>query len=495
VSAQIPFDRSSSVPYQRQVYEGYLTAIRDGRLRPGDRLPASRELAEALGISRTPVLDAFERLRFEGFVAGRAGSGTFVAPHAAALAGGPSAPAQAARRSGATRTPARLPADPWLPADTYEPRPRFRPFHRSIPAVDLFPYQVWGRLARRHLRWTADELLASGDPLGVPALREQAAEQLRTTRMVRCEPEQVFVVSGSIMALQMAAVALVAEREAVGAEACTRLGARQAVGVLRVPVLPVAGEAPDRDDHALSDGLDERIRFVYVTPSHRYLFGPPMGPERRRRLLDWAEEHDGWIFEEDYDSDLRFDGYRPVPLHGERPSDRVIYLRTFVRTMFPNLKTAFLVVPHDLVPLFRRVRRALAHGTSALHQAAFADFIAEGHYDRHLRRTRRAYQDRRAATADALRRHGGDVLDVHVAEAGIELAVTFPSSLPDRVAAKAAARAGVSSVALSYFYPERNGLILGYGCSTPDELTAAARTLVDVLRTGSTPDGRPGLTA
>lgn len=470
MTAQIPFDRSLKVPFHRQIYEGYREAILGGRLRPRDRLPSTRQLADELGISRTPVFEAFERLRYEGFVEGRPGAGTFVAVR----------PLKAPARGGNPTTDLPLPGDRWLTEAIGEPRVRLRPFHRSVPALDRFPVQLWGQLVRRHAGRFADESERRGDPAGLTHLREQAAQHLRTMRFVNCDPEQVFIVSGSRMALQMCALALLEPNDTVGVEACTRLSALHGLTALRVPVELIPPEEAGSED-VPRNGFSGRIGFAYVTPSHRYLFGPPMSDRYRQQLLRWARANRTWILEEDYDGDLRHDGGRPVPIHSEGP-DRVIYLLTFVRSMFPGLKTHFLVVPPSTVQTFVRVRRAVLGTTLLSHQSALADFIRDGHFARHVRRMRPIYSERRDALLASLRRHGGDVLTPHRVDAGIDLAATLTVDVPDQDVARIASKQGLSTVALSHFYPDRNGLILGFGCSTPQQLDDAAHTLLDIIR-------------
>ena len=480
--AQIPFDRSLPASFYQQIYEGYRAAIIDGRLRPGDRLPATRELADDLGLSRTPVLDAFARLRDEGYLEGRVGAGTFVAQ--------PTFPAPgstAGRADDGTASEETLPADGWLPHAIREPRIRFRPFHRGLPAVDLFPDHLWERLLRRHFDVLAHEFASDGDLGGLWHLRECVAAYFRTVRFVDCDPEQVLVVSGSRMALQMCALALLEPNASVGVEPCTWLAAHHGLGALRIPIELIPAEDPGDGDDALTAAMSERVSLAHVTPSDRYLFGRPMGDRRRRHLLNWAEANHRWILEGDYDSALRHDERRSLPLYNEAPG-RVIYLVTFVRSMFPGLKVAFLVVPRSILRSFRRVQQAMAPSTSLLDQSALADFIEEGHYARHVRRLRPIYTERRDALLDSLRRHGSDIATAHSVDAGLDLAITFPVDAPDRDVARKAAEEGISTIALSYVYPERNGLILGFGCATPDRLDTAAQSLLGVIRSVSGTD-------
>src|SRR6266542_2176438 len=286
IGVLIGFERGLGVPFYKQIYEGYRQAIIAGRVRPGQRLPSTRALASALGISRMPVLNAYEQLVHEGYVDGRVGSGTNVADTIPDEFARPSA---RARQRGPVplHTEASSAPGPTLTAsaDPFDGR-GLGPFRVSLPALDLFPRKVWARLVARHARSLPAELMAYGDPAGYVPLREAIAGQLRATRAVRCEPSQVLIVSGSQMALNVCATALVGRGDIVCLEEPGYPGARgplQASGAILVPV-PVDDEGIDPAGVAAGG---ERVHMASVTPSHQYPLGTCMSASRRLELLRW----------------------------------------------------------------------------------------------------------------------------------------------------------------------------------------------------------------
>src|SRR5262245_7418004 len=272
----VPFVRPGTGPLYRQIYDGYRMAILSGRLRPGQRLPSTRALAAELEISRLPALSAFEQLLHEGYIEGKVGAGTYVAQaipdDLTRAADTPDAHARAPRKS------RRL-----TPRD----EGGLGPFRVSVPALDQFPHRIWARLLWRHGRQPANELLAYGDPAGHVPLREAIAEYLRTARGVRAEAANILIVSGSQMALQICAQALLAPGDAVVMEEPGYPGARDAFGAVpgaRVVPIQLDGEGIDVGRLA---GAGKRVRLAYVTPSHQYPLGIAMTAARRLALLRW----------------------------------------------------------------------------------------------------------------------------------------------------------------------------------------------------------------
>jgi GntR family transcriptional regulator/MocR family aminotransferase len=480
----VAIDPYSARPLYRQLYEGYREAIVDGRMRPGQRLPSSRALAADLGISRITVLTAFEQLAAEGYLEGQVGAGTFVARSLPddVKAPQPQDPARAPRRR---RGPRRL-----LPrgsaAPLREPEPwlgGWGAFRVSQPAVEHFPVAVWSSLVARHSRNPLARLLNYGDPMGHRPFREAVATYLRTARAVRCEPENVMVVSGSQQALAITARVLLEPGHHVWVEEPGYRGARD--------VLCMAGArlAPVPVDH---EGLDvtagiaacARARAAYVTPSHQYPLGMTMSASRRLQLLDWARRTGAWVIEDDYDSEYRYESF-PIPaLQGLDRDERVIYIGTFSKVLFPSMRCGYLVIPPDLVPRFVAVREAMDIFPASLPQAALTDFINEGEFARHLRRMRALYAGRRAALVEALGRELGSTLTVIGDAAGMHLAVTARPRWPDHVMALRAARRGLWLMPLSSCYlgkPARRGLVLGYGGTTAAEIPSAVHRLRSVV--------------
>lgn len=470
VPTYIPFNSNSGVPFYKQIYEGYRTAILSGQLRPGQRLPSTRALAVELGISRLPAVNAFDQLLHEGYVEGKIGAGTYVKD---------TIPDEFARPVLASQV--QLKKSP-APADPLEEI--VGPFRVSLPALDHFPLRIWSRLVYRNARNLSEELMAYGDPAGYLPLREAIAEYLSTSRAVRCHANQILIVSGSQMALQICARALLKSGEAVCIEEPGYPGARDALksaGAILLPI-PLDEEGIDMNRIAMQSN---RSRAVYVTPSHQYPLGLTMTASRRLELLDWARANGSWIIEDDYDSEYRYTS-RPVgSLQGMDTASRVIYIGTFSRVLFPSLRLGYVVVPGELFSAFLSVRETLDLFSPTLYQLVLTDFLLEGHFSRHLRRMRVTYLDRRNALLKALSEHLGKFLRPYNTDAGLHLSAFLPAGLDDRKIVRKAAEHGVSATALSTCYAgkhSRSGLILGFGGANQRRIRAAAQTLSKVIR-------------
>ncbi|HKZ07999.1 MAG TPA: PLP-dependent aminotransferase family protein [Methylomirabilota bacterium] len=468
----VPFVRPAAGPLYRQIYDGYRAAILSGRLRPGQRLPSTRALAAELEISRLPALNAFEQLLHEGYIEGKVGAGTYVAQ---AIPDDLTRPADG--RAAETRGRAARPA----PRD----EGGLGPFRVSVPALDQFPHRIWARLLWRHAKRPTNELMAYGDPAGHVPLREAIAEYLRTARGVRAEAAHVLIVSGSQMALQICARALLAPGDSVCMEEPGYPGARDALGAVpgaRLVPVPLDDEGIDVGRLAAAG---RRARLVYVTPSHQYPLGIAMTAARRLALLRWARGGARWIIEDDYDSEYRYASRPLAALQGMDAAARVIYVGTFSKVLFPSLRVGYVVVPPALWDRFVRLREGLDIFSPTLPQAVLADFLAEGHFARHLRRMRKLYQGRRDALVGAVRRELGDLVTIVGAEAGLHLSVLLPPGVDDREVLRRAAAGGVTGSTLTSCYAgrrRRSGLILGFGGSDEGRLREAMATLAGVIR-------------
>ena len=475
-------DRTTGLPIHRQIYDGLRGAILDGRLRPGQRIPSSRALAVDLGVSRLPVLSAYDQLLHEGYLVGRIGSGTFVSEGVPDDLLHP-APAnvrmRSARRSnGAVRRHVganRLGVASWsFPVV---------PFQGGLPALDLFPFAVWAKLIARHVHAETPARMAYSDPAGLEELRVAIAAHLRAARAVRCEADQVLIVSGSQAALRLATAALFDAGDRVALEEPGYFGARRALRSGGVEIVPVPVDEDGLNVAAL-ERRGERIRAVYVTPSHQYPLGMTMSGARRFALLEWAARHDAWILEDDYDSEFRYVSRPVASLQGMDAHDRVIYIGTFSKSFGPAVRLGYLVVPRALMAQFVETRVAFDFFTPTLYQRALAEFLREGHFARHLRRMRSAYQERRDALLRGVDRHCGDLLRVHNADAGLHVAALLRDGLDDQnVIARLSGR-GLAAISLSDSYlgpTRRQGLLLGFGCATPQRLIQATCILGEVL--------------
>jgi GntR family transcriptional regulator / MocR family aminotransferase len=475
----VAVDRRLLLPLHRQIYDGYREAILDGRLRPGQRLPATRTLAQELRVSRIPVVTAFEQLVAEGYLESRVGAGSFVSPELPDVP--PARPGKIApsHRPGPRRIPrARLttPKTPWLALHG--------PFRASRPALDEFPAELWGRLVAKHARRLSPLQMGYGDPMGLPALREALAQHLRMVRSVSCAPEQIMVVSGSQQALALSSQALLEPGDGVWLEEPGYEGARDALKVAAARIVPVPVDEGGLDVAAgIARGPDAKA--AYITPSHQYPLGMIMSAPRRLQLLEWARKQGAWLFEDDYDSEYRYDGQGLSSLQGLDGDARVIYIGTFSKVLFPALRVGYLVIPRDLVARFRRLRGAMDISQEPFQQAVLAELIREGHYARHLRRMRGIYSERRRVLEDALAREL-PALRVSGDNAGMHLVLLLPARVRDHDIALRAALEGISVIPLSSCYTGRKtrpGLILGYGSTRLSEIPDAVRRLKGLLHT------------
>jgi GntR family transcriptional regulator/MocR family aminotransferase len=481
-------DRDAGVPLHRQLYEGLREAILSGRLRPGARLPSTRTLAEDLGASRNTVLAAFGQLLAEGYVEGRVGAGTTVASTLPETLLRAHPEARRAERPGRRPRLSRRGALIGTRAAVVRGAPAARPFRPGLPGLEFFPLELWARLVARRWRRVPRQLLDYGDPAGHAPLREAIAAYLREARAVRCEAEQVIVVTGAQQAVDLAARVLLDPGDMAWVEDPGYPGARGALvaaGIRLAPV-PVDGEGLDvRRGARQAPGA----RLVYVTPSHQYPLGVTMSLHRRLALLQWASRSGAWILEDDYDSEYRYAGRPLAALQGLDTAGRVIYAGTFSKVLFPALRLGYLVVPAELVDAFVAARALADRHSPSVTQAALADFIEGGHFARHVRRTRALYAERQAALVRAVGRALRGLLEVTPAEAGMHLLGWLPAGVDDRAAARAALGHDVDAPPLSAFRVrparrgERGGLILGYAAYTPREIDDACVRLAAALGT------------
>jgi len=466
-------------PLYRQLYSWFQHAIVEGRLRPGQRVPSTRALALELKISRIPVLTAYQQLHAEGYLESFTGAGTCVAasiPEEALKTA--TRTARRPPRKIAARLSAGVDAVMALPPDPEQPGTAFR---ISLPALDHFPNDIWSSLLTRHARHPAAKHLAYGDPMGDMAFRETIADYLGTARAVRCDPSQIMIVAGSQHGLQITARALLNAGDAVWMEEPGYPGAHRAFAIAGARTVPVPVDADGLDVEA---GLARapHARAAYITPSHQYPMGMTLSATRRMQLLHWAARHDGWIIEDDYDSEYRYAGHPIAAVQGLSAEDRVIYAGTFSKVLFPALRVGYLVIPKSLVAGFSAARDAIDLFPATLFQRALADFIAEGHFARHVRRMRMLYMERRALLIAALRVE--EKLDIVSAEAGMHLVALLPRGVDDWAISRKAAAAGLSVQPLSLCClekPKRPGLILGYGGTDARQIVAGMRRLSALL--------------
>lgn len=501
-SVLVTLDSSRDDPLHHQVYADIRDAILSGRIAARSQLPSTRLLASELRVSRTTVSLAYDQLRAEGFLEARERGGTFVAatipdrvlsavrlparstpPSRAAH---PRAFSSAAVPSGRGAALASL-TTPALSFSGQQPRT----FRTGVPALDAFPHAVWGHIAARLWRRAPRALLAYGVPNGYEPLRRAIADYLQVSRGARCTSDQVIIVGGSQEALYLAAQLLIEQGDAAWIEDPGYPGARNALAAAgaRIVGVPLDGEGLD-----LAQGirLAPNARIAYITPSHQYPLGVTMTIGRRLALLEWARQSGAWILEDDYDSEFRYTS-RPLPSlqgldagRGDREA-RVIYIGSFSKTLFPSLRIGFVVVPSALVDAFAAARAVIDRQSPTVDQAVLAEFIAEGHFVRHLRRMRALYAERQEAL---LRGIGEGPLVEHLetgpSDAGMHLVGWLRHLRDDGRASSRALEVGIEAQPLSAMTlgpVSRGALLLGYAAFTASSLVRSSERLGVVLGT------------
>jgi GntR family transcriptional regulator/MocR family aminotransferase len=479
----IVIDRKSAKALHRQIYDAYRTAVVDGVLRPGQRIPSTRELATGLGVSRFPVLNAYAQLLAEGYFVSRIGSGTVISsslPERFTLS------ASSDERLAIIRSGPRPIARRTSILSRYEMPSRVQghgAFGVGLIAFDYFPLEVWARIVTRRCREMGAKSLDYGESMGSKLLRKEIANYLRISRSVRCELEQVMIVSGSQQALEIAGRVLLDPGSPVWVEDPGYLFARDALTLSSCRLVPVP---VDREGLNVAAGIQKcrRARAAVVTPSHQFPLGVTMSAMRRLELLEWAKNTGAWIIEDDYDSEFRYANAPITSLQGLDASARVIYIGTFSKVLFPSLRLGYVVVPPDLIDHFVKIRRAMDLGASTFNQEVLAEFIAEGHFARHIRRMRVLYNERRTAVAEGIRKELASMVEILGDQAGLQLTVALPDGTRDREIAERAAKENLSLWPLSASYlgdVTHPGFILGFGNLAATQAPAAVRKLARLL--------------
>jgi GntR family transcriptional regulator/MocR family aminotransferase len=479
----ISVNRKRPKPLHRQIYDSYREAIVQRHLRAGQQIPSTRALAMELAISRIPVLNAYAQLLAEGYFESRTGAGTFVSSSLPEQmtscentdlpsVGIRSGPRPVSRRSGLL--PRFKPA-PWLFG--------WGAFSVGQLALDHFPFPVWSSLVARHCRNVRATALHFSDPMGSVDFRATIANYLRTVRAVNCEPRQIMIVSGSQQALEISARVLLDPGDPVWLEEPGYRLTQHVLALAGCRVIPVPVDDEGLD---VSAGIKRcrKARAAYVTPSHQYPLGVTMSASRRLQLLEWAQRSRAWIVEDDYDSEYRYRDMPIASLQGLDRSSRVIYIGTFSKTLFPSLRLGYVVIPPDLIDRFVAVRHAMDMYPAHLYQAVLRDFIDEGHYARHIRRTRLLYGERRRVLAKAIANEFDSKLRILGAEAGMHLVALAPEGINDREVAARAANQNLWLWPLSPCYlgkTFRQGFVLGFGSTSTRAIPPAVAQLRKLL--------------
>lgn len=461
----ILLNRSIPIPLRHQLEAAFREAIASGVIAPGEKIMSSRELQSHLGVSRNTVTEALSQLHAQGYLVTVRGKGTFVAPQVAARP--ESSPATLASPIVPTQRAAQYVAVHDLARN--DPAPMaFRP---GIPDLDLFPFNQfkasfnsndWARLS-----------LDYPVSFGYAPLREAIAERVRFTRGVACSPDQILITSGAQAACALILSVLLNKHDPIAFEEPGYPNIRALLHAHEARIVPASV-----DEHGIDvDRLRRRdVKVAYVTPSHQYPTGVVLSLDRRLALLDWASRNEGWIIEDDYDSEFNYTGRAEPALQGLDENGRVIYVGSFSKVLSPALRIGYMVVPHSLKPAFHAVQAITGSSPSIFVEAALARFIEGGHLKRHIAKMRKIYDQRRQFAAAELARDMEAVFRVRDTASGLHFIVEFPPELNDaEFSARAAAR-GITVNPLSGYYvgaPKLNGVVVGYA-ATPIEKSGPA---------------------
>lgn len=440
-----------------RIYRQLREAIVDGRLQHGERLPPTRELALQLKVSRNTVAVAYEHLNAEGFTSSRVGSGTYVAKQSL----DETRPRRARAGSTLTFNPIWNDLHHFGPISMEQLR---YDFGVGIPDKNLFPWDVWRRIVANLLNERLHGSSAYGFPAGHSSLRRAISRQIGVSRSVHAGVDDVLVTHGTQQALDTICRVLLKPNSVVAVEDPGYSPARRLFLSHGAKV-----ELVDVDQEGLVvDELPDSARIVYTTPSHQFPLGMPMSMGRRRQLIEWAEDHDAVIIEDDYDSEFRFDERSLEPLQSLDPDGRVIYLGTFSKTLSPMLRTGFLIAPQVLRGPLRSAKQLTDWHNETVSQMALAQLIDEGHFARHLRRSNRIYGERHGVTMRTVQDQLSDYLTVLPSSAGIHIcAMQRPDSLLDiELVREEALLQGIAVQTLRSFIVrslDRYGLVIGFG--------------------------------
>jgi len=455
-------ERNSKVPIYRQLEASLRRLILQGSLVPGQKLPSTRDLSQELDVSRITVKSVYEQLIAEGYAQARTGAGTFVAQGLEFEA------SPGIRRS---RHKVKVPdieiSDRARAIMSSQASVRYgetEPFRPGVPALDLFPIKSWNKYLLEAMACDRRHHLSYGQLNGSSDLRNSIARHLNDARGMQVDPTQIIITSGAQQAFVMIAFVLLNKGDVVWYENPGHIAGRDVMQIMgaNIAAVPVDSEGLD-----IQFAIDRHPKpsIIFTTPSHQQPLGMTMSLVRRLTLLNYAQQNDAWIIEDDYDSEFRYRG-RPLPALSALDSERrVFYVGTFSKSMFAAMRTGYIVVPPGLVDSFAKAGNLLGHGSSAVVEQALSRFMDDGRFVEHIRKMRRVYRERRDLLFECLTKDCQDYLDPQPTDAGMHIVAWLKNGLDDQVAHKALLDAGIESLPLSVYCTrpiDRSGIVLGF---------------------------------
>lgn len=468
-----PLETNGELTLQQQLFQRIKQAILTGKLAAGTRLPATRQLALDLAVSRNTVIAVWAQLQAEGFLLSD-------------------------RQGSRISNMAQLPQETQPPASSeivLSPRiAQLRSSHRTlsqemalrpgVPSLAHFPLAQWRRALNRVMLHQPQQLLGYGDPLGERTLRTALAQHLALARGVRCTPEQIVITKGAQQALTLCVALLSSPGDIGWVEEPGYRGAKAAMRLGDMRIEPIAVDAQGLAPQP-QDWQQRPPRLIYTTPTHQYPTGAIMSAPRRLALLAAARQQQTWIIEDDYDSDFRYSGEPIAAMQGMTQPTPVIYVGSFSKTLFPALRLGFMVLPPQLVAPLRPTLHELLRGGNRPEQQALALFLRSGDFSRHLSKMRRLYRQRQATLRQALQQTFGAQVPLLGGECGMHLVLSLAADQNDMALVDRLIQSGYAPGALSGFYlgeQKQQGLVLGYGNTSTSQITAGVAQLARLLR-------------
>lgn len=469
-----------------QFYIALKQLIVSGQLQPGKKIPSSRTLSEMMSISRNSVLSGLDRLIDEGYLQTKKGSGTYVTSIIPDDAIEIKTPAVHATRMPKEHKPEIGPQVQLLQDIWHKTRPyagHHMTFNIGVGCSDLFPYELWGRLSGRVWRQYRHQDWKLNQPMGYLPLRQAIGQYIRATRGVDCHDEQILIVNGTQQAMSLAAQVLLQKGDHVWLDEPGYDGALGAFTAVGAKVCPVMSDKQGMNIDAAIQHWPQ-AKMMFTSPSHQFPLGGTLSLARRMALLDWAANHDMWIFEDDYNSEFRYHS-QPLPaLQGLDKHQRVIYAGTFSKMMFPGFHIGFLVIPENLITPFTLAKYYTDTRTPYLDQAILANFISQGHYARHVRRIRKACYERQQVMLEAIQRYLSGVMVAEPLDSGIHLLCWLSADRHESEVIAQCRQVGLGAQPLSRYCQtpsERQGILLGFAAHPAEEIVEGIKKMAQIL--------------
>lgn len=473
-------NKASELPIYRQLYVHFKQLILNGDLKRDSQIPATRILAAKLELSRNTIKTAIDQLAAEGYVETRRGAGVFVCMN------NPEEYFSAEMHDAHVTDPNIVLPRVKIPPDVIKPfvstKPTNRAFSVGVPDLEAFPITLWRKIYAATLRQPGHQLMGYGDPLGLPELRQEISTYVKTSRGVRCTPEQVLVTTGAQQGLDLISRMLIKPGDLVAIENPGYRGARSTLAMTGAALAPIPMTSAGIDLKSLAALRD--VKLVYTTPAHQYPNAAVMPVSERLSLLNWAETAKSWIIEDDYDSEFQFDT-RPIPsLQGLSEHNNVIYVGSFSKTLFPALRLGYLVLPEALINDARGVKQSVYGAQPMLEQMVTAKFMNGGHFLTHLKRMRGIYSKKSATLIEALQQNLSQEIRILGGQSGMHLVIVFLDDIDDQKLVIAFNQAGFAATPLSQHYLSNplNGLVLGFGSASYDEIEAGVQVLKSLIK-------------